>query len=631
MSSNGGGGGNIDQIRVALQQLQAYELPAKYGEIADAENAHPNHQMMMSEQDTDLTEPLDGGTGGSGGGTPSSSKAARSAVPPGLDREAILRYKAARNTYLRQRTAQLFLEHLQTFDGENFTFPQQLLTEEAEADLRRREEQARSDLAAISRGAEEKLDRVRAKYRALVERREELARTVAEMEQSGDLAANDDVHDDDITEEMQMGGGGEGGAGDGLALGQLSQNSAATDANAHADADADIDDEQMAAQEERLASLIERKAELEARLRRLQTQRALVDADVVHNRRVVAELRGRNSSGGSSGNGAGHEMANDADAEVVDEEDMDDIEDPAAYIEQIEERTAATLRAAAEMRDAADWYDGMREALEELGGMRILGIEQVQDDAANTSTSANAASPSAIVVKFELLDEHHLEVQLSSEIVAGRRAAGRKSGGAGEVLRVASAKITTSTTVTSSRPAPSAADGSAAAGAGAVEVHIRQPTDLVELAANLAPVDDLRFVVRETQARIRAATLRSEELAVLRGSYLTRIGPAPRDAEEQEVVCSLSQGITVVLRLCGDCPLTEGSVYIGNIVGVGGWKQSDLDGVKRAVSKKAFASPVTLMDSLKQEIMRVTTHGMRGEEEDKTIELPKTPVLPTRR
>lgn len=613
---SGGGGGNIDQIRAALQQLQAYELPAKYGEIADAENAHPNH---MSEDTTDLTEPLDGGA-------PSSSKARnRDAVAPGLDREAIVRYKAARNTYLRQRTAQLFLEHIKTFDGENFTFPQQLLTEEAEADLRRREEQARSDLAAISRGAEERLDRVRAKYQALVERREELARTVAEMEQSGDLAANDDVHDDDITEEM--------GGGDGLALGQLSQNSAVADA-ADADADADIDDEQMAAQEERLATLIERKAELEARLRRLKTQRALVDADVVHNRRVVAELRGRNSSG--SGTGTGYEM-HDADADAEMDEDMDDIEDPAAYIEQIEERTAATLRAAAEMRDAADWYDGMREAIEELGGMRILGIDQVQNDAANTRTNAAAgtASPSAIVVKFELLDEHHLEVELSSEIVAGRRAAGRKFGGAGEVLRVASAKITSSTTVTSSRPASSAVGGeeggASAAAAGVVEVRIRQPTDLVELAANLAPVDDLRFLVRETQARIRAAMLRSEELAVLRGSYLTRIGPAPRDAEEQEVVCSLSQGITVVLRLCGDCPLTEGSVYIGNIVGVGGWKQSDLDGVKKAVSKKAFASPVTLMDSLKQEIMRVTTHGMRGEEEDTTIELPKTPVLPTRR
>ena len=97
------------------------------------------------------------------------------------------------------------------------------------------------------------------------------------------------------------------------------------------------------------------------------------------------------------------------------------------------------------------------------------------------------------------------------------------------------------------------------------------------------------------------------------------------------MVCSLSQGITAVLRLCGDCPLTEGSCYIGDIVGVGGWKQSDLDGVKKAVSRNAFASPVALMDSLKQEIQRVTTHGMRGEEEDKTIELPKTPVLPTRR
>mmetsp|Transcript_11400 Transcript_11400/g.32277 ORF Transcript_11400/g.32277 Transcript_11400/m.32277 type:complete len:631 (+) Transcript_11400:106-1998(+) len=629
--SGSGGGGNIAQIRAALQQLQAYELPAKYGEIGgggdgDGENAHPN-------LDTDLTEPLDGTSPSQQKRTGADALALALALAPGLDREAILRYKAARNTYLRQRTAQLFLEHLQTFDGENFNFPQQILTEEAEADLRRREEEARSDLAAISRGAEERLDRVRAKYQALVARREELARTVAEMEQAGDLlAANDDVHDDDITEEMGGPSGDLGGGGGGLTLGQLSQNSAGSadaDADIDADIDANIDDEQMAAQEERLASLIERKAELEARLRRLKTQRALVDADVVHNRRVVTELRGRNSTGG--GGGSGQEMnGDDLEEDEDDEEMLDEIQDPAAFIEQIEERTAATLRAAAEMRDAADWYDGMREAIEELGGMRILGIEQVHE-AAN-------ARPSAIVVKFELLDEHHLEVQLSSEIVAGRRTvANRKAGGAGEVLRVASAKITTDTTVASSRP-PATSTGEDGAsgtdrgtGAATVEVRIRQPTDLVALAANLAPVDDLRFVVRETQARIRSATLRSEELAILRGSYLTRIGPAPRDTEEQEVVCSLSQGITVVLRLCGDCPLTEGSVYICDIVGVGGWKQSDLDDVKKAVSRNAFASPVALMDSLKQEIQRVTTHGMRGEEEDKTIELPKTPVLPTRR
>ena len=590
MSGNGGGGGggNIAQIRSALQQLQAYELPAKYrceyGEV-DGENAHPNFNANGKDHDQDQD------------------------VAPGLDREAVLRYKAARTTYLRQRTAQLFVEHLKTFDGESFTFPQQILTEEAEADLRRREEAARSDLAAISRGAEEKLDRVRAKYQALVERREELARTVSEMEQSADANAaanaadaNDDVHDDDITEEMGT------AAGTGTGTG-----------GADNDNDADIDDEQMAAQEERLASLIERKAELEARLRRLKTQRALVDADVVQNRRVVAELRGRSGQETNAGEGEDEDM-------------LDDVQDPAALIEQIEERTAATLRAAAEMRDAADWYDGMREAIEELGGMRILGIEQVHEAAGAGAGANSSARPSAIVVKFELLDEHHLEVELSSEIVAGRRTmASRKSGGgAGEVLRVASAKLTTSTTVVASRPPP-ASTGEGGASAATVEVHIRQPADLVALAANLAPVDDLRFVVRETQARIRAAALRAEELAVLRGSYLTRIGPAPRDAEEQEVVCSLSQGITVVLRLSGDCPLTEGSCYIGDIVGVGGWKQSDLDGVKKAVSRNAFASPVVLMDSLKQEIQRVTTHGMRGEEEDKTIELPKTPVLPTRR
>ena len=144
-------------------------------------------------------------------------------------------------------------------------------------------------------------------------------------------------------------------------------------------------------------------------------------------------------------------------------------------------------------------------------------------------------------------------------------------------------------------------------------------------------MDDLRFVVRETQGRIRAAVGRAAELDRLRSTYLTRIGPVPRDSDEQEVVCSLPAGVTAVLRLCADCPLAAGAAYMGQIVGVGGWDQADLDAIRDRVNSMGHCGPVGLMDALVDEIQRKTTSGVTREEEDRTVELPKTPTLPVRR
>ena len=195
------------------------------------------------------------------------------ALPPPA---SVARYRAARDTYLRQRTSDLFLQHLASFDGAGFSYPPPSDPGQ-EGALAGREERSRAQLAELAASVEDRLGTVRARYAALVERREELGRIVSEMEEREEDggAGRAAEEDDDAT----MGPGGGGGGEDG---------------------DVDVDDEEMASQEERLAGLIERKAEVEARLRRVRAQRASVDADVGANRREVAELRRRNAGKGAA-------------------------------------------------------------------------------------------------------------------------------------------------------------------------------------------------------------------------------------------------------------------------------------------------------------------------------------------
>ena len=162
-----------------------------------------------------------------------------------------------------------------------------------------------------------------------------------------------------------------------------------------------------------------------------------------------------------------------------------------------------------------------------------------------------------------------------------------------------------------------------------VQANIPQPTDLVELCQSLEPVEDIRLIIRETMARIRNITSRVEELAKLRTRYLTKINSSACTSygyggEDQEIVCSINDGISVVLRLSTDCPLLPGSVYIQQIVGVGGWDQSILERWKVRLNGMNHKTPVKLMDALVDTISKAKQEG--------TVPIPRTPnALPKRK
>jgi len=154
--------------------------------------------------------------------------------------------------------------------------------------------------------------------------------------------------------------------------------------------------------------------------------------------------------------------------------------------------------------------------------------------------------------------------------------------------------------------------------------------DLVTLSNNLKPLHDIQFILREAMARIRIISQRVDELAQLRLKYLTKITNPMKNkikfgygGEYQEVICSLPCQVTVVLRLTCDCPLLDGSVYIHQIVGVGGWDAQCLERMKKKVNTKKWRSPIQVMDSLGEEIRRVV--------KDEGICLPKTPTFPQRK
>jgi hypothetical protein len=160
-----------------------------------------------------------------------------------------------------------------------------------------------------------------------------------------------------------------------------------------------------------------------------------------------------------------------------------------------------------------------------------------------------------------------------------------------------------------------------------VQMHIPALDDLVKLSLNLGPEEDVRFVVREAMTRIRTISARVRELAMLRTKYLTKIGKSTHSSfgfggEEQEIVCTLNAGVTVVLRLSPDCPILEGSVYMDQIVGIGGWDAHVLDSIRDTVTADSYMGPLALMDALVQEIERV--------EKEDGISMPRTPKLPTK-
>ncbi|CAB9508447.1 expressed unknown protein [Seminavis robusta] len=272
----------------------------------------------------------------------------------------------------------------------------------------------------------------------------------------------------------------------------------------------------------------------------------------------------------------------------------------------LQAETEETNKTLAEFQKMQDFYDGLRLMMEELTGIQLVKTTTTTAKESDDSDEG-AATPPSVIFHVRLLQKHDVSVTLCPDPNKP------------EELRVKSAKFLTSTEVYA--PKEAGKDQKDENKENALKLTIPNLEDLVKLSAIFPAGDDLRFVIRETMARVRVTEAQVVELAELDKFVLTRIEKPC--GLEQPLVCSLNEEcITVVLRLSPDCPIVPGSVYIHHMVGLG-WDDDKVELVKANVSKKLFQRPIAVIQGVKAEIARLR------EEEGLTV--PSTPVLPLRK
>jgi len=346
--------------------------------------------------------------------------------------------------------------------------------------------------------------------------------------------------------------------------------------------DGDVDEEELAMQEEKIANLAQRKAELETQLQCIKAETAQTKKSLEETRLQIRTL---------------------SPTTVV--------LDNTISLEEVKSKIVDTRKRLTDLQDMSNWYDTIRSTMEELGGIKILGVESKE------------SHQDCLQLKILLLGKHELLVEMTSMQTSSKRKRSARS----EELRVSSATFVTPTLITA--PFGNSGDNEAgdASNDNVFQMQIPPMDDLVRLGDAFGPIGDLQFLLREAIARIRAITSRVEELALLRSQYLTKIGKSwsfdyGYGGTDQELVCSLNEGIAVVLVLTPDCPVVDGSVYIDRIVGIGGWNQQRLDDLKESINMSVFRSPLALMDAIVQEVSRI--------EKEEGVTLPGTPCLPSR-
>ena len=353
----------------------------------------------------------------------------------------------------------------------------------------------------------------------------------------------------------------------------------------------EVTEDVVAAQEEELNALTEKRVMLEQKLQAVRGQISQVENDVHNTQRAVNEVRvktGRKPIDWKESNG---------DVEYFSVKESVDAE-----VAEMQDRIG-------ELQSSAEYYEGMRELMEELGGVRLL------------ETKGADGADQGFVLTLMLLGSHILEVTLSKE--------GSKS-----ELRVKDAKLLTSMSI----PVPHPNEEETAnltqtmhsismsnlslskimSQKPSESVVIRPLQDLVAFSQQLESTHGIRFILSETLARIRTAHSRIEELTLLRSKYAAQVYDI-ESTGEQEVVCALKEGISIALRLGADCPLVKGSVYISELCGVGGWEEDKLQELKKTVGERRCRGPVEVMEVMVEEIKR--------RREDEGWALPLTPVL----
>lgn len=419
-----------------------------------------------------------------------------------IDPSLIERYQQARDKYLKGKILQILLQKVQTCDGTTFEMPEAPSPEEI-ADLKERREQALRRVQATTNEIQRKLQEYHAQRSICKTRKEEIELMIEEMQ--GRIGETDEEMDDGAVEE-------------------------------------EVDEEELNRQDERLAQLQQRKAELLAQIRAVDDENFQLQKSLKDKKIDLARLQGTN--------------------------DVEITQESLAKMKEENDKMKASI---AEYKEMADFYNNLRLVMEELRGVRVLAVSRAGDE--------------DLSLKVKVLNAYDMELHLS--VVDGRSSEGG--------LRVVQANFISDTMVR----------GPVVEGLEQVQIQIPPLDDLVRLSEKAMPGDGFRFVLREAMARITILQDRVRELTLLQHQVPSTIGEFQHDpngfgGEDQDVVCRLSDEIAIVLRLTPDCPLIEGSVYIDQIVGLDdSMGPKAVAELKESVNSKQFKSPVELIQHVK--------------------------------
>lgn len=230
-------------------------------------------------------------------------------------------------------------------------------------------------------------------------------------------------------------------------------------------------------------------------------------------------------------------------------------------LKELQTKNAALSEEVAKYAEIKEFYEGLRLVMEELRGLKVISVDR-------------ALESSNLVLKVQLLNQFDMDIELQVQPDSSH-----------DNVKVAAAKLTSSPTIR----------GPSVPGTTLVELTVPALDDLVKLSDSTLPDDGLRFVLRETLARIQVLEARAKELTLLQQEGTVEMGPylaSNFGGEDQDVMIAFD-GNTVLLRLTPDCPMVPGSVYVDQ-VSKNGQLLEELH-----MAGQAFRSPVALVQAIK--------------------------------
>lgn len=127
--------------------------------------------------------------------------------------------------------------------------------------------------------------------------------------------------------------------------------------------------------------------------------------------------------------------------------------------------------------------------------------------------------------------------------------------------------------------------------------HVQQ---LVTTAKGLPPPEDLMFLAREVGWLVHARTQAKQEVRELMKRFIVKYNEAV-----DEVTVTFAEGVVATFNLLPGYPQMPGSVRITSLVGVGGWKDTELAVTSRSLNGLGLDSLTMLVESLHERIAQL--------------------------